>query len=373
MQSGVTEPSKSPAIVIRTAIPADLPDVAKLLNARDGQVRDPQTVAAYLWGLDPGRTCTWLAYADEQPIGITMLYLRDMHWPRWDQTDDRSQTLRAGYWAHLFVEPEFRKQMVYPQLVLAMLRGFKAAKLDLIFTATRQPTVAEGHQKLGFALVGTPPLRLRPLRPFRLVAKHKQLGLLVPLCRPLDTMARLFLKRSANANSQVQDVGIDDSLIEQIVELMNQKSPQGVRQAWDSEQFRNRFRTTLDGTAYRIRAISRGGQIVAAGVSTLVERGNQIRAGILLSLVATASASTQEVQTLLADAEAIAHGAGAELMLSLDHTLALPQLANSSGKYFTNRSEQYHMLVYPKQLAQSPYLAADLQRWAFEYADHDAF
>lgn len=361
-------------IVVRRATPDDLPDVVQLLSARDGLQRTPRSVAEYLWGLDPKHTACWLAYRGETPVGITFLYFREMRWPKeLDGSESAPERLTAGYWAHLYVEPDFRKQMVYPQLVLAMLRGMRATNLSVIFTATRQPAVAEAHQKLGFHLVGTLPLRLRPLRPFRLVAKHKGQRALVPLSAPLDWLVHPILRRKLDSSLQLEDVDLHSSQVETIVSLMNTCCPQAVRQRWTIDLFRRRFSTALDGTDYRLRIVRRDGQISAAAVLALAERGNAIRAGVLLVLVHSETGHSRDAPALLADAEDFAYANQAELVLALGDSLSGTNLDTGLGKYLTNHSETYHMLVYPKQKAQAPYLAANLNHWLFQFADHDAF
>jgi hypothetical protein len=365
----MSAPTSSAGVVVREATPADLPDVARLLSARDEMSRDQELVGKYLWGLDPAHTATWLAYVDGQPVGITMLYLRDVRWPN----ESTVETLRTGYWAHLFVEPEFRRLMIYPQLVLAMLRGMNAKKLSVIYTATRQPTVAEGHQKLGFALVGKWPLRLRPIRPFRLLAKHKNLKLPSFVIRALDSVARPFIKRGASCSVKVVEIPLADERVDEVCALMNSRDMYGVQHDWTTDEFRRRFATTLDGTSYRVFGIEFHGRIMAALVTTLIERGNNIHAGVILTLVADVAASPADVNALLAKAEQLAYDNGAELLLALDVSLELPQLKPLGGKYLATDSENYHLLVYPRKYAQPPYKAADLKNWVFDYADHDAF
>lgn len=371
--------SSSASTTIREATLADMEDVVLLLSARDGQVRDPNIVKKYLWNLDPESIRVWLAYAGDQPVGITALYLREMVWPS-EAANTESHTrahggsiLLAGYWAHLYVEPRYRKQMIYPQLVLAMLRGMKAAGVKIIFTATRQPQVAEAHQKLGFALVGSLPLRLRPLRPFRLLAKHKQIPILRTLSPFLDFGADLILRRKLNSQIPIEDVSLNSFRVEQIVAMMNEGLALSVRQKWTPHRFRLRFSTTLDGSSYRIRAIHRKEQIVVATIFALVERGNNIRAGVILAFVAQPEALFPEVCALLADAERYAYNNKAELMLSLGDSFALPQLLSAGRSYLISRSENYHLLVYPKTMAQAPFVSAQIDQWAFEFADHDAF
>ncbi len=357
-------------IIVREATPADLKDVTALLSARDGIDRSQQVVDAYLWGLDPSCTRTWLAYVGNEPVGITMLYLRHMRWPQ----EDNSSTMKlAGYWSHLYVMPEYRKLMIYPQLVLGMIRGMRTAEIDLIFTATRQADVAEGHQKLGFALVSKMPLRLRPLRPFRLLAKHKGAGLLAPFCGPSDAIYQFLLGREPAQDVPIEEISLESSDVEEIVALLNSPDNDLVRQDWTVEQFRRRFRTTLDGTKYRLTAIRSEGRLVAGLITALVERGNNIRAGIVLDIAALPSASLEQVNSLIAEAEQHAHRHEAEVMLALERSLFIDQWGDTYGKYLANDSETYHMLVYPKPLAQEPFAAAQLENWYFSYADHDAF
>jgi hypothetical protein len=204
------------------------------------------------------------------------------------------------------------------------------------------------------------------------LAKHKGAGFLASLCVPLDAFYGLA-RRRGNPAVRVEEVPLDSPQVEEIVALLNAREDNVVRQAWTPEQFRRRFCTTLDGTAYRITAVLRGKRIVAALVMTIAERRHHIRAGILLELAAGAAASTSEIEALLADAEQFARDQRAEVMLSLDGSLSLKQLAGSFGNYLENRSEIYHMLVYPKSMAQAPHLAAELANWHFAFGDHDAF
>lgn len=370
----MTTTSPGPGVTVREATPVDIEDVAELLSARDGQVRDRKTVSDYLWDLNPEHARAWLAYAGEQPVGITMLYLRRMNWPQaGGESVGKLQEIRAGYWAHLYVRPEFRSKMVYPQLVLAMLRGMAKAGLSVIFTATRQPQVAAGHQRLGFALVGKLTLKLRPVRPFRLLFKQKGLAALVPLAAPLDAIYWLFTGRVPSRSASIENVTVESPDIGEIVALMNARVSGAVAQIWRPDQFRRRFRTTLDGTNYRITAIRRNGRIAAALVMALAERGNQIRAGIVLELIAHEDVPPDELRALLADGRQHARQHGGEVILCLPSSLSPDQAGSTFRQYFTSRSENYHLLVYPKMLAQAPYLAAEADDWEFQFADHDAF
>lgn len=361
----------APSVTVRLAGPEDLRDVAALLSERDDQTRDAQTVGTYLWGLDPGCTRTWVAYIGDVPAGLTMLYLRDMHWPPGEGGD--VPIVRAGYWSHLYVRPEHRSKMIYPQLVLAMLRDMNAAGLAAIFTATRQPHVAEGHQKLGFSLVGAWSLKYRPLRPFRLLAKQKASRVVGAVAAPLDALCGFVTGTSRGPMAGVEGVPLESAAVEEVVKMMNDPRRGAVRQRWTVEQFRRRFAATLDAAPYRITAVRRGGRVAAALVMAIAERGARIRAGVVLDVAVAEEARDADVRTLIGDAHRHAYSQGCEIMLSLAPSLAGPQSGRPVAAYITSGAERYHLLVYPKKMAQPPNAAAALERWAFTFADHDAF
>ena len=139
-------------VTIRVACDADVAAITRLLRERDAAAHPTAAVARYLADLDPSRITVWLAEKEGQPVGINAIYRRKL--------DSPAGCLEAGYWSHLYVRPEARALMVYPQLVMAMLRWAQAGGADLIYTATRQEHVAAAHLKLGFVKIMTQPGRL---------------------------------------------------------------------------------------------------------------------------------------------------------------------------------------------------------------------
>lgn len=297
-----------------------------------------------------------------------------MHWPLSASAGSaETPTVRAGYWSHLYVRPAHRSKMIYPQLVMAMLRDMNAAGLAAIFTATRQPHVAEGHQKLGFALVGAWPLKYRPLRPFRLLAKQKQSRVAGAVAGPLDALYGWVAGASRAADAGVESLPVESPEVEEIATLLNDPRRPAVRQRWTVDQFRRRFAATLDGAPYRITTVRRGNRVVAALALGLAERGNRIGAGVVLDVAASEEAGDADVKALIDDAHRYAYSQGCDIMLSLAPSLAGPRSGRPVASYVTSGAERYHLLVYPKKMAQPPYAAAELDRWSFTFADHDAF
>lgn len=355
-----------PRLTVRPTTPGDLDHVLSLLSERDGHTLNRAHLSTALCGLDPAHLVGWIAFADDTPAGLTTLYTREQRW------GDR--TIRAGYWSHLFVREEFRRLMVYPQLVLAMMRGIKPLGIDCIFTGTRRPHVAEGHVKLGFARLGEYRVLYKPLRPFRLLARYKQWpGVLHAAAAPGDALYRLLLaaKRVAPpAGLSIRPLPITDPSLGAVVDLLNAAGAGKVSQAWTADSLRRRLAGTIDGYDYRILVAARGGTIVGAVIDRLTIR-ERVKAGIIMELV-TAPDARGAAAPLLWACESRLRADGADTTLYLDALGSeTGALLRGAGHRLSN--ETYQMLVWPKTLVPVGAAAADLANWRFSFLDHDAF
>ncbi|MFM9997142.1 MAG: hypothetical protein ACKVU4_15240 [Phycisphaerales bacterium] len=354
-------------IEVRPTGPGDLDAVTALLSERDGRALELAHVSAALFGLDPAHLAGWIASVGGKPAGFTSLYVRDQRW------GDR--TIRAGYWAHLFVREACRRFMVYPQLVLAMMRGIKPLGIDAIFTGTRRPHVAQGHEKLGFARVGGLRVMFKPLRPFRLLARYKGWpGVLRAAAVPGDAAYGAWLKLrrgGSDAALAIREMDAGEHAMEMIPTLLNASGEGRVSQVWTPETLRRRLAGTIDGERYTVLAADRGGEVVAALVYRLASR-ERVRVGIIMEVV-NARTERRAAPALLAEAERRMRGEGADTTLYLDGLgSAAADLLRSSGHRVAS-GETYQMLVWPKTLAPRDSVAADLANWRFSFLDHDAF
>jgi hypothetical protein len=352
-----------PKLTVRPTTPADLPAVVSLLAERDAHQLDPAHVSSALCGLEPAHLAGWIAYADDKPAGLTTLYTRDQRW------GDR--TIRAGYWSHLFVREEFRRLMVYPQLVLAMMRGIKPLGIDCIFTGTRRPHVAEGHVKLGFAKLGEYRVMYKPLRPFRLLARYKNLPFQAATA-PADSLYRLLLgsRTRPPAGISIRAVQPNDHAIEGIARLLNAAGNGRVRQVWTADSLHRRLARTIDGYDYRLLVAERTGELAGVSVYRLTIR-ERVRAGVIMELAAQ-PADPGVIAALVSETERRLRAEGA------DTTLCLNGLEPATNALLARRGhrtskETYQMLVWPKTLVPASSAAADLANWRFSFLDHDAF
>lgn len=354
-------------IEVRPTAPGDLDAVTALLSERDGRALEPAHVSAALFGLDPAHLAGWIASVGGKPAGFTSLYVRDQRW------GDR--TIRAGYWAHLFVREACRRFMVYPQLVLAMMRGIKPLGIDAIFTGTRRPHVAQGHQKLGFARVGELRVMFKPLRPFRLLARYKGWpGVLCAAAAPGDAVygAWLRVRRGrADAALAIREVDAGEHTMELIPTLLDGSGEGRVSQVWTAQTLRRRLAGAIDGGRYTVLAADRAGELVGALVYRLARR-ERVRVGVVTEIV-NARKERTAAPALLADAERRMRSEGADTTLYLDGLgPAAADLLRSTGHRVAS-GETYQMLVWPKALVPQGSAAVDLGQWRFSFLDHDAF
>jgi hypothetical protein len=367
--SAIPTPSPTPTPAdgsqVRLATPADLPAIVALLSERDGTPLQQDHVAAALAGMDPAHIAGWIAFTDGKPVGMSLLLLRTLRWG--------GRTLRAGYWAHLFVRESSRGHGVYPRLVGAMMQGIAALSIDAIFTGTRRRHVAEGHVKLGFARLGEIPVMFEPLKPVRLLARHRGWPALEALAPPVDALYgawRSTRRPAAPSGWSFREIGLSSPEMETVAAWLDEAPSGRVRQIWSADVLRRRLAGTIDGGRYTILAAERGGRVAGAAIWRVAPRA-RVLAGVLLDLVARPDEPAAE-RVLLAEAERRLAAAGADVLLYLDGPGA-PQsrLVRDAGLRISD--ETYTMLVWPKDLAPAGSEVADLAQWRFSFLDHDAF
>ena len=312
----------------------------------------------------------WIGLVDDEPVASTALYLRSIRQP------ERSDLLHIGYWAHLFVLPEHRKRMLYPQLVFTMRRAMAELGIDAIITAGRRPNVTEGHLKLGFKLVCTWPVLLKPLRPCSLVAKHKNIrfaGIIAPL---VDAIWRRGQSVRAGAVGAVEEIEAsraqgDASLLAQMAELLESASSDRYATAWTPEILASRLAGGVDGEPYTIFVLRSDGRLDGVAVCRMATRGHDIRTGVLLELSAR-DGDQRAMRRLAVACERHLAGLGAEAILWLDGAGQPTSGVLRNLGYRTAPDETYRFVAHTSGRADA-ILDSTAEAWRFTFLDHDAF
>ncbi len=357
-----------PSITIRELQESDLTAVVELVNLRDGKQYSAEAVRHTVYGPEGSIVRNWLALVDEKPAGFTGWAVRELR--------QDSNHYRAGYWQTLFIHPDYRRLMLYPQLVFAMFKGAQQSGLDFIYNANRRLEVWQAHLKLGFVNIGDLAVLAKPLRPVRLVRKSKELpGYLDFFGQPIDRVYSLYLqvrnRFRADSTLTVEQIPWDGDDLEDLCTLLADDADTRLHQVMTVESLRARYQMNLEEEPYRLLGIKAKGRLVAALIYRTGLRGNQIYAGVIMDLLVPPGAESY-VQSLLSAAETDALKRGCEVMLYLDGLGEKARQLMKRCGYFKS-PEQYVMLVWPKSKATEPSLLSNLEDWRFAFGDHDAF
>lgn len=356
------------ATTLRIADAADLPIISRLICERDGRFHPAEAIAGYLANLDHERIVVWIAERDGEPIGLNAIYLRPIACC--------TGVVRAGYWGHLYVRPEARKLMVYPQLVLTMLRWAKENELDWVYTATRQEAVAAAHLKLGFERIATIPVLLKPLRPGTLVAHRLGRNLVINALAAIadatwatgHAAGRMFAPTSTTGSSPTDAAVSAAAMIGSLAAV----SGRSIRTAWTEQSWANRFTATIEGDCYRSFVVPATATPSAAALLRIAARGEPaLRLAVVMDLV-DASEDRRIASSLLARATDWALQQRADAIIVLEPT-APDEAAWYRRKGFMRSPERYALLVKSTSSRSLPDGFRDPARWRFPFAEHDAF
>lgn len=358
-----------PSITIRELEESDLPAIVELINLRDEQQYSVEAVKHTVYGAEGSTVRNWLALVDGKPVGLSGWAVRELK--------QGTNCYRAGYWQNLFIHPDYRKLMLYPQLVFAMFKGAKESNLDFIYNANRRLEVWQAHLKLGFVKTGDLAVLAKPLQPAKLVRKSKQLPpYLDAICRPLDWTYSLYWRLRNffrfERTLKVEQISWDnDDVLALLCNLLEEDAGDRLHEKTTANSLRARYRTNLEEDPYILLGIKMQGRLAAAIIYRVARRGNGIYAGVIMDLVVPSGREVYGL-ALLAAAETHALRNSCEVMIYLDGIgERVKQLVQKCG-YFKS-PEQYVMLIWNQsQVIDIPSLSKP-QDWRFAFGAHDAF
>lgn len=348
-------------ISIRQAGPADLPAAAELFAMKDGRAHDVEHIADVVGGFEPDRALAWIAFDGARPVGMTMMLVRDL--------DVDGHDVHAGYWANLYIHPDYRQGLLYPRLTFAMTQALDVNGLAFLYAGIRRPEVARAHAKLGFVKLGDLVVRVKPLRPARFLVRYKRWPIPEPFARVPDFLYRGWLsvqRLRLTAGVDAYETSEEPSL-EQFAALVR-ASLGTVRQVWTASRLRDRYPSDVDAP-YAFTGVSRRSTLLAAAISRSVVHESGVRAGVLMDL-AFRPGEERAGRAALAAAEQRAFRDGCDVMLHLDGLAETRPMLDAAG--YRPSPERYSMLLWPRKAADHPALA-DLGRWRYAFGDHDAF
>jgi hypothetical protein len=346
---------------IRQASAEDLPAAVRLFEIRDGHTYDPELIFHKVGRFDPKRTLAWIAYDDFHPVGMSMMLLRELN------VD--GEKLRAGYWANLYIRPEYRQFLLYPRLTLVMTNALRNNDLAILYTAVREAEVAGAHVKLGFSKVGELAVRAKPLRPARLFMRAMGRDVSNHLTAFPDYLygGLLKMRRPNGRDLRVCEMALSANFTE--FGSLLEKSRCRISQVWNCNRLDERYASNRDAEPYHLLGVRRDRTLLAAAIWRAAVRGNKVRAGVLMDL-AYRRGEEDAARKVVAAAESAALENGCDVMLHLDGLDEASRMICTSGYRFS--PERYSILLWPNNRTRSG-LLSDLRNWRYPFAEHDTF
>lgn len=307
----------------------------------------------------------WVALAGDEIVGMTMLQ------PCTLQVSGKQCS--AGYWTYLGVREDYRRTAVYPRLVFTMIRGAAELGMDLVYGAVRRPEVIQGHLSLGMEKIGESPVMAKPVRPARLLSKHKGFGSVLPQLSAvpdyLYAQYRSLRRRSEGNEYELKDSAASECNADSAVLPLRAGFGSEVQQPLTAEAFRKRYRWNPDGDVYRVLSVERSGVSEAA----IVYRA-AVRKGIRTMVVMEMGHKPAEERALrsgLLELEKIATESESDVILCLSSNLPMQTLLRSVG--YMKSNEKYVLMMKPTGRKTECVFPASIAGWYFTFADHDAF
>jgi N-acetylglutamate synthase-like GNAT family acetyltransferase len=352
---------------IRRASLNDLNDLTRLMREADERPYTTSDVQRILHNLNEDRFVAWIAYADSFPCGITMLERKTLRW--------RNCDLHSGFWVNLYVRPSMRQTRLFVKMVMTMFQAAPALGFDLLYAATRRSQVAEANIALGMTEVGRIPLYGCILRPGRLLAKYRRLGVyLRPICYIADCIYYpvVYLRDiSWQHNATIAQCDWIDESLHDVTTLRDYVSRDCVYTPLNSQQYKDRFDVAPDRGYYELLTSRCNGTLRGAIAWRMAERGPSIRAGIVMDVVPS-SEDFDHFKALFRTIHQRARNNGAEIVL------ALPGWGSSAETYlqelgYRRMPEQYVVMMRPIKNLPADFPVNDIRKWRYTFADNDAF
>lgn len=354
--------------VVRRAVPADAGAVQSLFEVRN---RSDDATAAEGRGpdLDNPIRRLWLAEIGERAVGMTSVQERQLR--------VGGQVHRVAYWTGLFVDPGPGNAFIYPQLVMGMFKGLREGGIHHLYAAVRRQQIAESHLRIGFRRIGTLRVLAKPLRPARLLARHRRLPVAAPggtgallrgLCALPDALAVAAIRLQGPRGATIlEPMAATDH--ERLAGLYRDGTAGLVCQAWTPELLRSRYSSSA--AAYElVWAGGAGPQSAAAVILRILDRPDGIRAAVLMDVV-HGSGAERQARVALAAAERHALAAGCDVMVALGACAGSGSLLRSRG--FIRTPEVYSLLAWTDRAGDPTLFPMDVDAWRFAFGDHDTF
>jgi hypothetical protein len=255
-----------------------------------------------------------------------------------------------------------------------MISGAAELGIDLVYGAVRRPEVVQGHLSLGMEKIGELPVMAKPVRPVRLLSKHRGFGNVLPQLSALPdylyAQYRSLRRRSEHDGYVLKDATVPECDAPAVALPLRTGFESEVQRPLTAEAFRKRYRWNPDGDAYRVLSINRSAVTQAAIVYRAAVRGPDIRTLVIMEMGYLPS-EEHALRLALLELEKIGSQSECDVILCLSSNLPMQTLLRRVG--YMKSNENYVLMMKPTGRKTGCVFPAKIAGWYFTFADHDAF
>jgi len=115
----------------------------------------------------------------------------------------------AGFICQLMVNENFRKELLFPELEVRLLKEYKDSSIDFVYGLINKPRIVKAHLAFGFKKIGIFRVYARPYKPTGLVRHFIRNRVLNLFLKPILFLLQLFLHFSwctNKSNLEIKEV-----------------------------------------------------------------------------------------------------------------------------------------------------------------------
>jgi len=212
--------------IIREANDSDIPNIARLrVNIKEFQLIELEKYILYWNSFIKGNPCsiqkTFIALNEQNRIiahfsMVPFKFLKD------------EKLLLGGFVCELMVDEDYRQELLFPQMLLKMIREYKGLGVDFLYGLGNRSEVVKAYRSFGFHIIGELAVYVRPYNLARIAQHFIKSNILNMLMKPVLFIATkvLHLRKSFHeAGLEPIEIPRFDSSIDQFISSVQKHFP----------------------------------------------------------------------------------------------------------------------------------------------------
>jgi len=212
--------------IIREAYDNDIPSIAQLrIKIKEFQPIELEKYILYWNSYIKGNPCsihkTLIAVNDQNRIiahyaMVPFKFRKD------------KKLLRGGFVCELMVDEDYRQELLFPRILLKMLKEYKDLGVDFVYSLGNRAEVVKAYQSFGFRIIGVLAVYAKPYKLSKIVQHLIKSKILNTIMRPGLSIVEKILRLRGSAGGvdlEVIEISKFDSSIDQFISNVQKHFP----------------------------------------------------------------------------------------------------------------------------------------------------